>query len=77
MLEDREYAVRERAHAIWEHHGRPEGKNLDHWLQAEAEIGTERVMSSIKSSKAPGPARVVSQRFAQSANGRLKRRARP
>jgi hypothetical protein len=31
-------AIRERAHAIWEHAGRPEGRALDHWLQAEREI---------------------------------------
>jgi hypothetical protein len=30
--------IEERAHAIWESEGRPHGRNLDHWLQAEAEI---------------------------------------
>ena len=34
----REQAVRERAYAIWEQEGRPDGKDLDHWLRAEAEI---------------------------------------
>jgi hypothetical protein len=33
-----ERAVRERAYAIWEEEGRPEGRHLDHWLRAEAEI---------------------------------------
>jgi hypothetical protein len=41
MLEDREHAIRERAYAIWERHGRPDGRSLAHWSQAEAEIGTE------------------------------------
>ena len=33
-----EQAIRERAYAIWEETGRPEGCHLDHWLRAEAEI---------------------------------------
>lgn len=36
-----EERVRERAHAIWEAAGRPEGKDTEHWLQAEAEIARE------------------------------------
>jgi aspartyl/asparaginyl beta-hydroxylase (cupin superfamily) len=38
MLQDREQAVRERAYAIWERDGRPEGRSLAHWCQAEAEL---------------------------------------
>jgi len=34
----REQAIRERAYAIWEEEGRPEGRDLEHWLQAETEI---------------------------------------
>jgi hypothetical protein len=34
----KEQAIRERAYAIWEDEGRPEGRHLDHWLRAEAEI---------------------------------------
>jgi hypothetical protein len=34
----REQAIRERAYAIWEEEGRPEGCHLHHWLRAEAEI---------------------------------------
>lgn len=34
---DRDQAIRERAYAIWEEEGRPEGKHLQHWLWAEAE----------------------------------------
>jgi hypothetical protein len=30
--------TRERAYAIWEREGRPHGRALDHWLQAEAEL---------------------------------------
>jgi hypothetical protein len=35
----REQAIRERAYAIWEQEeGHPKGRDLDHWLRAEAEI---------------------------------------
>jgi hypothetical protein len=34
----REQAIRERAYAIYEEEGHPDGKALDHWLRAEAEI---------------------------------------
>lgn len=30
--------IEERAYALWEADGRPEGRALDHWLQAEQEI---------------------------------------
>ena len=46
MSDERVPAIRERAYAIWEHEGHPEGKALDHWLQAEAEIGKEKSLGS-------------------------------
>lgn len=39
--------VRERAHAIWEREGRPEGRHIAHWQQAAREIAEEDVV--------PGP----------------------
>ena len=33
--------VRERAHAIWEREGRPEGRAEHHWAQAEEELRAE------------------------------------
>jgi hypothetical protein len=33
--------VRERAYAIWERMGRPEGAHEQHWSQAEAELEAE------------------------------------
>ena len=30
--------IRARAYAIWEREGRPEGRDLDHWLQAKSEM---------------------------------------
>jgi hypothetical protein len=38
MSESREEAIRERAYALWEQDGRPEGLSLAHWSQAETEI---------------------------------------
>ena len=48
-----EQAIRERAYAIWEEEGRPDGKDLDHWLRAEAEIisATEPQASSSLTAK--------------------------
>jgi len=36
----REQAIRERAYAIWEEEGRPDGKHLEHWRRAEDEINS-------------------------------------
>lgn len=36
-----EERIRERAYEIWEREGRPEGKSVDHWLQAEAEVSAD------------------------------------
>jgi hypothetical protein len=44
MSEHRDQAIRERAYTIWEQHGRPEGRTLEHWSQAEAEIGAEQMI---------------------------------
>jgi len=42
MSESREQAVRERAYALWEQDGRPEGRSVAHWSQAEMEIAVEQ-----------------------------------
>ncbi len=31
--------IEQAAYRIWEEEGRPEGRDLDHWLQAEAQAG--------------------------------------
>jgi Protein of unknown function (DUF2934) len=33
--------VRERAYEIWQNAGCPEGKSVEHWVQAEDEIAAE------------------------------------
>jgi hypothetical protein len=36
--EAKERRIRIRAYEIWEQEGRPEGRDVDHWLQAKWEI---------------------------------------
>jgi hypothetical protein len=39
--------IRERAFAIWQQEGCPDGRALSNWLQAEAEIKDEAVFGPI------------------------------
>ena len=39
--EDREARIRERAREIWESQGQPEGRSLEHWMEAEKEFGQD------------------------------------
>ena len=36
--------IRERSYQIWEQEGRPHGRHLDHWLQAEHELVAENTL---------------------------------
>ncbi len=44
MAMDILWRIRERAYELWEQEGRPEGRHLDHWLQAEHELVAENAM---------------------------------
>jgi DUF2934 family protein len=44
MSESREQAIRERAYALWEQDGRPEGRSVAHWSQAEMEVEVEHAL---------------------------------
>ena len=57
MSEQREQVIRERAYALWEQDGRPEGRSLAHWSQAETEIGAEQQAAAPNE-----PKRIKSQR---------------
>jgi hypothetical protein len=37
-----EERIRTRAYELWEGEGRPEGREIDHWLQAAQELAEER-----------------------------------
>ena len=41
MLNDRETLIRDRAHAIWQEEGKPEGRDREHWERAAAEVDAE------------------------------------
>jgi DUF2934 family protein len=45
--------VQDRAYAIWEQAGRPEGEALGHWLQAEAEFTAQRQTPKRRSNAKP------------------------
>ena len=46
MSDSREQRIRERAHALWEADGRPEGGDHARWLRAETLIDAEDDPSS-------------------------------
>lgn len=50
MSDDREAAIREKARAIWEREGRPEGHNERHWTQAEHEVSAAEETAKAKGS---------------------------
>ncbi len=44
--------IEARAYGLWEHEGRPEGRSLEHWLRAEAEIGSATKPQRVRKPKA-------------------------
>ena len=46
--------IRERAYAIWQEEGCPEGRNLSNWLQAAAEIKLEECLGPMIRTKVSG-----------------------
>lgn len=41
MDSDKEARIRQRAYEIWQREGQPQGRDAEHWQQAEAEIMAE------------------------------------
>ena len=41
MNEDIQHRIRERAQRLWEAEGQPEGREVEHWLEAEREVMAE------------------------------------
>ncbi|MBC9208843.1 DUF2934 domain-containing protein [Roseomonas aerophila] len=54
MQDEQQDRIRDRAHAIWEREGRPEGRHTDHWLQAEQEGSAEGVEPVASAPESPG-----------------------
>lgn len=46
MPSQRKQAIRERAYAIWQQEGYPDGKDVSHWLLAEAEISAAAALAT-------------------------------
>jgi Protein of unknown function (DUF2934) len=43
MDEELKRSIRERAYALWEADGRPEGRELEYWRKAEEEVVTQSI----------------------------------
>lgn len=56
MSADKHERIRQRAHAIWESEGRPEGQHERHWALACAEIEAEDSQAPIEVTAGAGPA---------------------
>jgi len=41
-----EEAIRQRSYEIWQRQGRPEGRAVEHWLQAKTELENEQKQSA-------------------------------
>lgn len=39
MSDERRQRISEKAYRLWEIEGRPQGRELEHWVQAETELG--------------------------------------
>ena len=57
MNDDREERIKARAHEIWQREGSPEGRENDHWKEAEQELDAENtgVGSALSHNQAPKP----------------------
>ncbi len=42
-----EAAIRERAHALWEQDGRPEGRDTEYWMRAKVVVSDKSEMDSL------------------------------
>ena len=75
----RDKEIARRAYAIWEQEGRPEGRERDHWSQAERELGapgddgsdqTEHyAQEELPEPGAPDPDSTLSEAWAQPGEG--------
>ncbi len=53
MTPDHQGEIAKRAYRIWEGEGRPSGRDLDHWLRAEAEVHAESEKSVTQAPSKP------------------------
>lgn len=55
MNDDLTARIAQRAYCIWENENRPEGKDIEHWLCAEAEVTAEQAASVSRRSESNTP----------------------
>jgi hypothetical protein len=58
-MNDREQWVQQRAYALWETEGRPDGRDRAHWEQAERELSTAEAPEETAPEAAAAAAPVV------------------
>lgn len=54
MSDERDAQIRDRAYRIWQSEGEPEGRDQDHWSQAERELDDEDAAPVEPAARAPG-----------------------
>ena len=55
MGDDREDRIRARAYELWQRDGSPEGRENDHWIEAEQELDAENTGAGSAVSPEPAP----------------------
>jgi hypothetical protein len=65
MTADQYGEIARRAYTIWEVEGRPSGRELDHWLRAEAEVRTSQEVSADEATPSPAKPRRASRKRAR------------
>ena len=61
MQHDDQDLIRARAHQIWEREGRPDGRHIEHWEMASAELGSEAKPAKKPASLAKARARKAAE----------------
>jgi hypothetical protein len=72
MIQPDENQIASRSYLIWEKEGRPDGRALDHWLQAKFELEAEAANGG-----KPKRARAAAPRKPNGTTGTRKAKARP
>ena len=65
MTADHYGEIARRAYSLWEVEGRPIGRELDHWLRAEAEVQGARAESPDPTPESPAKLRRASRKRAR------------
>jgi hypothetical protein len=62
MQHDDQDLIRARAHQIWEREGRPDGRHIEHWEMASAEMASEAKPAKKPASLAKARARKAAEK---------------